>query len=267
MATQEQYSDRNFEFLARDEAAKLIKDDIHVHRKDKKVVCETDIRGHKKPDGRSPLDLVVDASDGFIPLWAANTTLRWRFQEQSMANFVDPEAAKSAIRALLGDALLAWGDAVPVKFAERQHAWDFEIAVSPQENCTINGCTLARAFFPDAGRHDLLLYPTMFSQSREEQVETMAHEIGHVFGLRHFFADVSETGFPSEIFGAHEKFSIMNYGNESVLTDKDREDLSLLYEKVWDGSVTEINGTPVQLMRPFSFFRVALGGTNPFAMG
>ena len=41
----------------------------------------------------------------------------------------------------------------------------------------------------------------MFAQNRKEQVDTFIHEIGHVFGLRHFFANISETAWPSEIFG------------------------------------------------------------------
>ena len=60
----------------------------------------------------------------------------------------------------------------------------------------------------------------MFTQEPEEQVETLIHEIGHVFGLRHFFANVSETAWPSEIFGTHDTFSIMNYGRASQLTDR-----------------------------------------------
>ena len=52
----------------------------------------------------------------------------------------------------------------------------------------------------------------MFTQSPEEQVETLIHEIGHVFGLRHFFAQLSETAWASEVFGTHDPLSIMNYG-------------------------------------------------------
>ena len=172
-----------------------------------------------------------------------------------MLVFENPEAAKTALRQLFGEALLAWGDAAPVRFSERHDAWDFEIVVRPEDKCTINGCTLASAFFPDPGRHELVIYPRMFAQVRAEQIETLAHELGHVFGLRHFFADVSETAWPVEIFGEHNKFSIMNYGANSTLTDTDRSDLTRLYEQVWNGDLTSINGTPVKLMRPFSHFR------------
>ena len=227
----------------------------HLYRGNK-AVCRTDTRGQAEPGGRSPLELVVDATEGFIPLWDESVTLRWRFQEQSMGIFVDPLQAKQYLRNLFGAALLLWGEeALPVRFSEAHDAWDFEIAVNAQTDCTPAGCTLARAFFPDAGRHDLLIYPTMFEQSWQEQVETMAHELGHVFGLRHFFALIQESAWPAEVFGTHQTFSIMNYGANSVMTDNDRTDLEALYEAVWSGDLTNINGTPVQLQRPFSASR------------
>jgi hypothetical protein len=213
--------------------------------------CDTERRGHLTPHGRSPLEIVVDASEGFVPLWEENTTLRWTFRESSLQAFEDPAAAAQAIETLLGKAVLAWEDAAPVKFARQDDAWDFEIVVRNADDCDISGCVLASAFFPDPGRHELVLYPKMFEQNEEEQVETLAHEIGHVFGLRHFFAQISETRWASEIFGKHSKFSIMNYGEDSKLTADDRKDLKRLYELVWAGQLTEVNGTPIRLMGPF----------------
>jgi len=229
--------------------------EVHVFGND--VVCDTEPRGHARPQGRSPLEIVVDASEGFIPLWAKDTTLRWQFRERSMRVFRNPTAAKAAIRRLLGEALLAWGDAAPVRFTERSDAWDFEIVMRGTDDCDASGCVLASAFFPDAGRHRLTLYPRMFTQNRAEQVETMVHEIGHVFGLRHFFANVSETAFPSQIFGVHRPFSIMNYGNQSTLTADDRADLKKLYQLAWRGQLTNINGTPIRFVRPFHTVGVA----------
>ena len=226
--------------------------DLRVHLIRKGVRCGTEKRGYATPENRTPARIVVDASEGFIPLWAKDTTLRWRFQERSMASFEDPEAATVEIEALFGDALLKWGDAVPVKFARRNDAWDFEIVMSSSDDCDPNGgCVLGSAFFPDAGRHELWLYPKMFTQSRKEQVDTFIHEIGHVFGLRHFFANITEKRWRSEIFGKHEPFSIMNYGDQSELTNADRSDLKRLYRMAWDGELTEINGTPIRLVKPF----------------
>lgn len=234
--------------------------EAQVHKYGHGAVCETDKRGQKTPKGRSPLEIVVDASEGFVPLWAKDMTLRWRFRESSMHYFANPAAAKTAIKTLLGDALLAWGDATPVKFVVDDDAWDFEIVMRRADDCDINGCVLASAFFPDAGRHKLTLYPKMFQQSRQEQVETLVHEIGHVFGLRHFFATISETAWPSQVFGTHSPFSIMNYGSQSILTDDDKNDLKRLYRLVWSGELTSINGTPVRLVKPFHTIGGSLDG-------
>jgi hypothetical protein len=227
------------------------KPDPKVHVLGKGFVCDTEQRGFARPHNRSTTEIVVDASEGFIPLWAKNTIIRWRFREQSLQGFENVNAAKNAIRQLLGEALLAWGDAAPVKFAERQDAWDFEIVVKNSDDCDATGCVLASAFFPDGGRHKLYLYPILFNQERKEQVGTLCHEIGHVFGLRHFFAQLSELDSPSEIFGTHKPFSIMNYGDDSVLTTDDKSDLKRLYELVWSGQLTQINGTPIRIVQPF----------------
>lgn len=214
-------------------------------------VCKTDSLAFPRPKNRSPVELVVDATEGFIPLWDKGTTLRWRFKEQSLQHFADIPAAKAALRQLLGEALLAWGDALPVKFAERQDAWDFQVVVQEAHDCDASGCTLAQAFFPDAGRHKLIVYPDMFDQTRKEQVATLAHELGHVFGLRHFFALISEKKWPAEVFGQHKAFSIMNYGDKSRLTAQDKADLKSLYQLAWSGQLQQINGTDIRLVRPY----------------
>lgn len=221
----------------------------HVHGKG--VRCATDSIGHRNPKGKPPTKIVVDATGGFIPLWEQDTTLRWRFQKKSMAKFANAGVAAEEIRKLMGEAILAWGPAAPVKFKEDDDAWDFQVVVKKADDCDISGCVLASAFFPDAGRHDLEIYPRLFQESREEQVETMVHEFGHVFGLRHFFAKVSEDAWPAEIFGEHKPFTVMNYGHNSRLTDADKADLARLYRSAWNGELKEINGTPIRLMKPY----------------
>lgn len=222
---------------------------VHIIRKG--VRCDTESRGHATPEGQSLLELVVNETEGVIPLWAQGSTLRWRFRESSLQAFENPSAVRKAIEDLLAEAIVAWGDSAPIKFTKNSDTWDFEIVVRDQENCNINGCVLASAFFPDAGRHALTVYPTMFDQTREEQIETLCHEIGHIFGLRHFFAQVSESAFPSQIFGKHDKFTIMNYGADSKLTPDDRADLRRLYQRAWTGELTAINGTPIKFVKPF----------------
>lgn len=222
------------------------------HSLGKNCICDTDSRGFSTPRKRSRQEIVVDASEGFIPLWDINSLLRWRFQERSVAVFKDPEAAKNEIRKLFGEALLQWDDATPIKFKEDNDLWDFEIVVRSADQCSIAGCVLASAFFPDTGRHEFVIYPKMFTQTRKEQIDTFIHEIGHIFGLRHFFAKISETDWPSEIYGTHDKFSIMNYGALSELTENDKKDLKSLYDAVWFNAISTINGTPVKLVKPYS---------------
>jgi len=246
-----------------DEAVREAEPQIHVFGRG--AICDTDTRGYATPRNRSPAEIVVDASEGFIPLWANDTTLRWRFQERSMNFFEDPAAAKTWIEGLLSDAILAWGDAVPIQFTNRDDAWDFEIVMRDTDRCYNNGCVLASAFFPDAGRHELVLYPKMFDRSRDDQVDTLIHEIGHVFGLRHFFAQVSETGSAAELFGRQDSFTIMNYGYQAQLTDADKADLKRLYETARNGTLTRINGTPIRLVRPFH--TIARSPENTVAVG
>lgn len=233
--------------------------DVHVYGQLKgghgRIVCATEAKGEPK-DRDVNLNEIVVGINGIIPLWASDATLYYRFHPSSFRAFANPTAAKDRIRTLLNKALALWGDSCPVKIAERKQGWDFEVIVQHSPNCNAVGCVLASAFFPDGGQHQLNIYPTLFEQDEEEQIETLVHELGHVFGLRHFFAKVSETKEPSEIFGTHVKFTIMNYGDDSKITDADRTDLKSLYQQARSGKLKAINGTQIRLVRPFS----ALGG-------
>jgi hypothetical protein len=226
--------------------------DSQVQRLGKGIICRTDYR----PVKRDPTRIVVDATEGFIPLWAENLVLRWRYNETSLAIFQHSADIKNKVRDLLNSAIMAWGDAAPIGFTEASDNSDFEIVVEKSDQCYPQGCTLAQAFFPDSGRHRLYVFPKMFEQSKKEQVDTLSHEIGHIFGLRHFFAPDSETQWPSEIFGDNKPFSIMNYGDKSELTVADRNDLKKLYKSAWRGQLTKINRTPIKLVRPFHYREV-----------
>jgi hypothetical protein len=232
--------------------SKSLSEVAHVYRKS--VVCGTEKKGYKTPKNKSPLDLVLDNSEGFIPLWGPNVTLRWRFDETALLSFSNPELARNRVRYLLGSAIMAWGDAVPVRFTEARDNCDFEISVRANDECNNAGCVLASAFFPNSGQNTVFIYPRLSGETDEEQIETMAHEIGHIFGLRHFFAQIRETEWPSEIYGAHDPFSIMNYGWQSALTPNDRADLKRLYQEVWSKRLTHINGTPIKMLRPYNEF-------------
>ena len=120
----------------------------HVHRLKEGFRCVTDTRGQANPKGMSKVELLVDATEGFVPLWGPNTILRWQFADGTLTAFKDPDAAGRAIEAIFGKALLAWGDAAPVKFTKNTESSDFEIVVLTSDDCDPNGCVLASAFFP-----------------------------------------------------------------------------------------------------------------------
>ena len=68
------------ELLAPQRIDKLAKTmEAEVHQLKEGIICKTDYRARK----RSPLDLVLDATEGFIPLWAEDSVLRWRFNAAS----------------------------------------------------------------------------------------------------------------------------------------------------------------------------------------
>ncbi|HEY1136442.1 MAG TPA: M12 family metallo-peptidase [Xanthomonadaceae bacterium] len=226
--------------------------DDEVHALGTNRVCRTDARGHAMPDNVNPLQHKLHISSGFVVLWARDVLLRWRFNDASFAaRFSDAEQWKRKVRDLFSQAQAAWGKSAPIGFAETDDVWDFEIVMRRNDDCDASGCVLASAFFPDGGRHALDIYPKMLDQPHKEQVDTLIHELGHIFGLRHFFADVSETSFPWSQYGSNSKFTIMNYGELSELTDADRRDLRELYLRAWSGEIQHINGTRIALVEPF----------------
>lgn len=230
---------------------------VYKRKNSKEVLCSTDSRGFATSKNRDPREIVVDASEGFIPLWEKDSILRWRFDPNAVNYFMYPSEALKMIRDYFAEAIYRWDYACPVKFSEKHDAWDFEITIQ-QDNCSVNGCTLARAFFPDGGRHQLVLFPKLFEETEKEIIETLIHELGHIFGLRHFFAELSESDYPSVKFGRQRPFTIMNYGKKSVLTKADKEDLKELYDKVWSGELTHINGTRIVTFYPYH----TLGGVG-----
>jgi hypothetical protein len=238
---------RNPEELARETAQWR-----HVFGKDGRILCDTEHRGHRTPKNMAPLDLVLTRTEGFIPLWEKGTTLHWRFQERAIRALSNRVEVMTEVRNLFAAAVLDWGSAAPVKFSEDQNLWDFEIVIRNADyGNDSNAGVLASGFFPDAGRHEFVVYPLLFEQSPKEQKDTFIHETGHIFGLRHFFADVDETAWPVEVFGVRNRFTIMNYGFESELTDIDKGDLRRLYAAAWSGALSNINGAPIRFVKPY----------------
>ena len=73
--------------------------DPQVHQLRRGIICRTERKAQK----RSPLSIVLDATEGFIPLWMSNQVLRWTFDDASLAAFQNPEAIKTRIRQVFAE--------------------------------------------------------------------------------------------------------------------------------------------------------------------
>jgi len=193
--------------------------------------------------------LVVDAQNKNIHLWAPNQTIRWCFDENSFSQkYNNPQHVMNTVSDLIKTALNNW-EFVPLTFQYSINNPHFRVVMHMNDDCDGKGCTLASAFFPQQIT-SLDLYPILFSKNftYADVVNTLEHEFGHVFGLRHYFALTEESFRAAKIFGSHKPQTIMNYGDKSVLTTDDKDDLKTLYEKAWDGSLTAIGGVQIKFI-------------------
>lgn len=208
--------------------------------------CTTEV---SKPKAYADIEVIVGERDGYIPLWQENTVLNWKFSAEISAL----DHRKATIANLLEKALALWGDAAPVQFRQSHYDWDLEIVISRYDRLNSEGRRVrADGFFPSETKNKLKFYPHFFGLTAAEQERIVLHELGHIFGLRHYFAGEAESDLPSHLFGEHRKFTIMNYGEFQKFSDADKRDLKRLYDLAWKGELTEIGGTPIELLAPFS---------------
>jgi len=217
----------------------------------KKYRCRTDDSADKRK-ANGGLRIMVDSTDGVIPLWAPNQALRWGFDLPSFEQtFQDSKGVMEFVRKAIESALTSW-DFLPIQFIYQETNTDFRVKMISQKDCDSSGCVLASAFFPDSNRNTVYLYPTLFEEPNlSDIVQTLEHEIGHIFGLRHYFAATLERENPAELFGKDSERSIMNYGTLSVMTDDDRKDLKNLYNLAWNGQLTKIGSAEIHFIFPF----------------
>ena len=126
------------------------KADSPEHIYGKNVRCATDSKGYERHRDMSPTEIRVHESDGFIPLWAEDVTLRYRFNEWSFEKKYGDKAdeQKAVVQKLFDDGLSLWGDAVPIKFTYNTEASDFEIFIVQEPDCDSSGCVLPQRFSP-----------------------------------------------------------------------------------------------------------------------
>jgi hypothetical protein len=234
----------------KDDAQLLIETESQVHIIKPGFACKTESRARSRAEIEA--SLVVGATDGSISLWKENQVLYWRFDEVSLRPFRNSAKIMEIIQKMLFGAIGAWGDSAPIRFKENTDVYDFQVSVMTADLRQGSGLVAASSFFPGDGRKSKLrLYPTFFRSddlTDNERLETLIHELGHIFGLRHFFAAENDPLFSGGVFGVHNKLTIMNYGANSKLTNDDKNDLKSLYKAAWTGNLTNVNRTPIRLV-------------------
>ena len=152
----------------------------------------------------------------------------------------------TAVQELFEQAQQKWEftDYVTIEQVDSIFKADFIVHAAPTNGNMSSGFVLASAFFPNADQNDFYVYPEMFTVG--DPLNTMLHEIGHIYGLRHYFFR-EEEGFPGLTFGTENEKTIMNYGKNSILTDTDKTELKALYEYVMDN--TKVNPGPVVMFK------------------
>ena len=225
--------------------------DESVHVLGSCQVCSTERRARTREEIET--SLLIEPTSGKLHFWAENQILHWRFGESTFMRYKKPELIKDMVRSIFFKAIAAWGDSAPIRFKEENDAYDFEIHLMPNDDIQGGSYTAARSFFPDSGQHRIRLFPAFFEKipDEKERVDTLIHELGHIFGLRHFMAFENGPVYSGAVYGTNNPLTIMNYGALSELTTQDKSDLSSLYKEVWSGRLTNVNRTPVELVRPW----------------
>ncbi|PNP55314.1 hypothetical protein THARTR1_04456 [Trichoderma harzianum] len=106
----------------------------------------------------------------------------------------------------------------------------------------------ACSFFPNESSRELIIYPPGLREPNY-LANILAHEVGHILGLRHEFAHDKEKEYPSALFGSENADSIMNYFDhpkQFQVREQDLEELERFYayDKVQYGKLFIVDVNP-----------------------
>eukprot|EP00727_Mastigamoeba_balamuthi_P013244 m51a1_g8542 hypothetical protein (201) ;mRNA; f:53378-53980 len=173
-----------------------------------------------QPAGRPPAPLLP------LRTWPAGTTLAWTLREGT-ANCTESQVA---------EACRAWNSALDpwVLLAERSSEGAdcaFAVCDAPEDQARLSPGALAQSFVGprDRARSVVVCFPRL-RQRPVTAVGVLAHELGHVLGLRHEHLTDPEVALhgrePSSGGGRHSAFnarSIMNYEHVLECWNNDTE--------------------------------------------
>ncbi|KAI0533977.1 hypothetical protein GGR58DRAFT_520810 [Xylaria digitata] len=194
---------------------------------------------------------------GSIPRWIKGSILKYvvcteSFEKTDIAEFV---AAKAA------EAISTWkGIGVKFKQVERSHAATFQIKYCHiPSDCDPN--VYADAFLPRDGPGTLFVYEVALKRNNKVHLgNILAHEFGHILGLRHEFAGdpISEGSNAtredeSVLWGSKNESSVMNYYTCPGMHQVNEQDLREL-ESFYNCTEKEYKGLKIRDFQPTAFW-------------
>ena len=214
------------------------------------------VHGLPRPYGSHVYSCVTQGRDNKSPLWAqigfCDHVPRW--QRGLVLNYVicaetflTPDDAVFATNQLT-KAIAMWKDVgVTFKQVSRNAPATFRVVYRDlPDNGQRN--VLASAFFPNNGLPEsrtLSIYALAFAKDHvNHQANFLAHEIGHILGLRHEFSLETETPWWSAMYMGRSPNSVMKYYSDSSMWHVQQQDLDEL-QAFYDDPMTEYYKKPV----------------------
>lgn len=195
--------------------------------------------------------ITVDVHNGQVRLWAKDKKLNWKWGFSREFGSTDKNKIMETLRQDINAVMVMWDDAAPIKLEESNENPHFEILVSHKICLSDENCYYATAFFPsdDMNLRKLKISKQFIEQSDEMRRRILAHEVGHIFGLRHSNAKKEEVDASIQLHEP-EVDSIMGDSVSARVTAKDKQHLRELYAKAWGEGQPVIVGTPIKLVSP-----------------
>ncbi|PKK52156.1 hypothetical protein CI102_4411 [Trichoderma harzianum] len=157
-----------------------------------------------------------------ISRWRRGSELSYVICEESFPT----EESAMLVKAAMRTATSMW-KGIGVRFSQVGCHDEATFAVVYED---ISEGVYAVSFFPQASGGKLILFEPSLSNT-DYLANILAHEVGHILGLRHEFADERETE-PSILIGRENINSVMNYFDHLSkyrVTEQDLQDLEKFY--------------------------------------
>lgn len=189
----------------------------------------------------------------YIPRWRKGSELTYTVDVESFPTLAEAMQVKEAMQ----EAISMWkGIGASFKYLEVDINGSATFVVTYRRDGPRD--LYARSFFPDDSTGELPVYNLALSNAAH-LANILAHEVGHILGLRHEFADEYHPEgriFPCVLLGKKNPRSIMNYYKDPgqlKVSEQDLRGLKELYE-CNDGSY---KGLPIHDYDPISRQRVS----------